>query len=79
MVQQALEAITRTSKGLSLALCTRSRPDVGALLQRPLQLALQCPVVSAFHCNLNLWTGMFQGSRLAGGCSVRHISNALGC
>ena len=52
-VQQALEAITRLSKGFSLSLCTRSRPKLGALLQQPLQTALQLPLVSPEHgCRL---------------------------
>lgn len=44
-VQQALEAITRLSKGFSLGLCTRSRPKIGELLQQALQTALHIPLV----------------------------------
>lgn len=61
-VLQALEAITRMSKGLSLGLCTRTCPKIGALLQRPLQLALQCPLVRVndnflvlFQCVAQRW------------------------
>ena len=46
-VQQALEALTRLAKGLSLSLCTRSRPQIGDLLHRPLRAALQVPLVRA--------------------------------
>ena len=53
-VQQALEGITRLSKGFSLALCMRSRPKIGALLQRPLQTALQIPLVSS-ACPVPHW------------------------
>ena len=44
-VQQALEGITRLTKGFSLPLCTRTRPKIGELLQRPLLSALQIPLV----------------------------------
>ena len=46
-VQQALEALTRLAKGLSLSLCIRSRPQIGDLLHRPLRAALQVPLVGA--------------------------------
>ena len=44
-MQQALEGLTRLAKGLSLNLCTRSRPQIGELLHRPLTAALQVPLV----------------------------------
>lgn len=49
-VQQALEGITRLSKGFSLPLCTRSRPKIGELLQQALQTALQIPPVCLRPC-----------------------------
>jgi exportin-T len=43
LVQQALEAVTRLGKGLSLRLCTESRPEIGALLAGALQAAVAAP------------------------------------
>lgn len=43
LVQQALEAVTRVAKGLSLRLCTEARPELGALLAGALQAAVAAP------------------------------------
>jgi hypothetical protein len=40
LVQQALEAVSRASKGFSLQLCTQTRPQIGDLLAAPLQAAI---------------------------------------
>ncbi|KAI7842372.1 hypothetical protein COHA_004011 [Chlorella ohadii] len=40
---QALEAVTRVAKGLSLRLCTEARPELGALLAGALQAAVAAP------------------------------------
>lgn len=47
LVQQALEAVSRASKGFSLALCTRQRPAIGDLLAAPLQAAIRIPQARA--------------------------------
>lgn len=46
LLQQALEAVTRLSKGFSLQLCTRLRPQLGVLLAAPLDAARQIPQVT---------------------------------
>eukprot|EP00884_Botryococcus_braunii_P015515 jgi/Botrbrau1/2647/Bobra.0203s0001.1 len=43
LLQQALEAVTRLSKGFSLQLCSQKRPNLGALLAAPLDAALHIP------------------------------------
>lgn len=43
LVQQALEAVTRVAKGLSLRLCTETRPQMGGLLAGALQAAVAAP------------------------------------
>lgn len=43
LVQQALEAVTRVAKGLSLRLCTEARPELGGLLAGALQAAVAAP------------------------------------
>ena len=43
LVQQALEAVTRLAKGLSLRLCTEARPQLGALLAGALRAAVAAP------------------------------------
>ena len=43
LVQQALDAASRASKGFSLALCTQKRPRLGDLLAGPLQAAISIP------------------------------------
>ena len=43
LVQQALEAVARASKGLSLHLCTVSRPALAGLLEGPLRAAIHIP------------------------------------
>ena len=43
LVQQALEAVTRVAKGLSLKLCTEARPELGGLLAGALQAAVAAP------------------------------------
>ncbi|CAK0782799.1 hypothetical protein CVIRNUC_005994 [Coccomyxa viridis] len=45
LVQQALDAASRASKGFSLALCTQKRPRLGDLLAGPLQAAISIPQV----------------------------------
>lgn len=40
LVQQALEAISRASKGFTLQLCTQTRPQIGELMAGPLQAAI---------------------------------------
>lgn len=45
LVQQALDAAARASKGFSLHLCTQSRPHIGDLLAGPLQAAISIPQV----------------------------------
>ena len=61
-VQQALEGTTRLAKGFSLPLCTRSRPKIGALLQQPLQTALQAPLVLPTCPALQLWRSAAGGA-----------------
>ena len=46
LVQQALDAASRASKGFSLALCTQKRPHLGNLLAEPLQAAISIPQAS---------------------------------
>lgn len=41
LLQQALDALNRTSKGFSLRLCTEVRPKLGAMLVEPLGPAMQ--------------------------------------
>lgn len=43
LVQQALEAVSRVSKGFSLQLCTQTRPAIGDLLAGPLRAAIHIP------------------------------------
>ena len=43
LVQQALEAVTRVARGLSLRLCTEARPELGGLLVGALQAAVAAP------------------------------------
>jgi len=45
LVQQALDAAARASKGFSLNLCTLARPHIGDLLAGPLQAAVSIPQV----------------------------------
>ncbi|CAL8470725.1 g10267 [Coccomyxa elongata] len=45
LVQQALEAVSRSSKGFSLQLCTQTRPAIGELLAPPLRAAILIPQV----------------------------------
>ena len=45
LVQQALDAAARASKGFSLHLCTQARPRIGDLLAGPLQAAISIPQV----------------------------------
>ena len=45
LVQQALDAAARASKGFSHHLCTQVRPKIGDLLAGPLQAAISIPQV----------------------------------
>ena len=47
LVQQALDAAARASKGFSHHLCTQARPKIGDLLAGPLQAAISIPQVRA--------------------------------
>lgn len=54
LVQQALDAAARASKGFSLNLCTQARPQIGDLLAGPLQAAISIPQVGctpAAYCH----------------------------
>lgn len=49
LVQQALEAVSRASKGFSLQLCTQTRPAIGDLLAPPLRAAIHIPQACLHH------------------------------
>jgi hypothetical protein len=57
LVQQALEAVARASKGFSLHLCTVSRPRLADLLEGPLHAAIHIPQARASARTLQLTPG----------------------
>ena len=64
LVQQALDAAARASKGFSLHLCTQARPHIGDLLAGPLQAAISIPQVRI--C-----------ARLNRGCDSAHATDCI--
>ena len=57
LVQQAVEAVARTSKGFSLNLCTRARPGLADLLAEPLRAAIAIPQARATPRGMSLVPG----------------------
>ena len=71
LVQQALDAAARASKGFSLHLCAQARPHIGDLLAGPLQAAISIPQV----CFCSFSPGSLElelGSESPTGISSKH-------